>query len=330
MRTKQVRAIEEPLSVIGLGCWAIGGSQVWSGSDDTHSVFTISRALDLGVNLFDVAPVYGFGHAESVLGRALKDSGRRHDVLIATKCGLIWDDEYRIVRNLRPESIRGEIDASLRRLQTDYVDFYQLHWPDPNIPLEDTLGELEKLKQTGKIRYIGLTNFSRPQIDQALSLTDVASCQGLYNLFERNPQSYHSIPLEYRTEKEVLPLCRERGLAFLPYSPLFQGLLTGAFDSHTVFDKSDVRSQNPKLNGERFRRRVAAAAELRELSENAGHPLSHLALAWLIRNEAVTSIIAGAQNVDHVEENAAAAEWDPGEALFSEVDRVLDKHAIID
>lgn len=330
MRTKQVPAIKEPLSVIGLGCWAIGGSKVWNGSDDAHSASTIARALDLGVNFFDVAPVYGFGHAETVLGRALKDSGRRQDVLVATKCGLLWDDEYRIVRNLRPESIRGEIDASLRRLQTDYVDFYQLHWPDSNTPLEDTLGELEKLKHSGKIRYLGLTNFSRPQIAQALSLTDVASCQGLYNLFERNPQSYHSIPLEYRTEREVLPLCRERGLAFLPYSPLFQGLLTGAFDSDTVFDKSDVRSQNPKLNGARFRQRIAAAGELRELAESAGHPLSHLALAWLIRNEAVTSIIAGAQNVDHVEENAAAAAWDPGEALFSEVERILEKHAIID
>lgn len=330
MRTKQVSAVNEPLSVIGLGCWAIGGSQVWSGSDDTHSVLTISRALDLGVNLFDVAPVYGFGHAETVLGRALKDSGRRQDVLVATKCGLVWDDNYRITRNLRPESIRGEIDASLRRLQTDYVDFYQLHWPDPNTPLEDTLGELERLKEMGKIRYVGLTNFSRPQIDQALSLTHVASCQGLYNLFERNPQSYHSIPLEYRTQEEVLPLCREHGLAFLPYSPLFQGLLTGAFDSDTVFDTSDVRSQNPKLNGERFRQRVAAARELREIVESAGHPLSHLALAWLIRNEAVTSIIAGAQNVGHVEENAAAAEWNPGEELFSEVERILEKHAIID
>lgn len=330
MRTKKVRAIKEPLSVIGLGCWAIGGSQVWSGSDDAHSASTITRAVELGVNFFDVAPVYGFGHAETVLGRALKDAGRRQDVLIATKCGLTWDDEHRITRDLRPESVRAEIDSSLRRLQTDYVDLYQLHWPDPNVPLEDTLGELERLVQTGKIRYIGLTNFSRPQLDQALSLTHVASWQGLYNLFERNPRSYHSIPLEYRTEEEVLPLCRQHGLALLPYSPLFQGLLTGTFDADTVFRDNDVRSQNPKLNGDRFRQRVAAAEELRELAESAGHPLSHLALSWLIQNEAVTSIIAGAQNVDHVEENAAAAEWNPGDALFSEVERILDKHQIID
>lgn len=330
MQRRQVRAIEEPLSVIGLGCWALGGSQVWNGSDDSQSMATIAQALDLGVNFFDVAPVYGFGHAETVLGRVLKDSGQRQQVMIATKCGLLWDNDYNIVRNLKPESIRAEIDASLRRLQTDYVDIYQLHWPDPNVLLEDTLGELERLKESGKIRYIGLTNFSRPQITQALSRTEVASCQGLYNLFERNPQSYHSIPLEYRTENEVLPLCREHGLAFFPYSPLFQGLLTGAFSPNTVFRDNDVRSQNPKLTGEQLQRRVLAAQELEELAESEGHPLSHLAIAWLIHNDAVTSIIAGAQSVDHIKENVAAAQWKPGEPLFSEVERIVEKHAIVD
>ncbi|TVR33648.1 MAG: aldo/keto reductase [Spirochaetaceae bacterium] len=330
MRTKNVRAISESLSVIGLGCWAIGGSLVWADSDDARSAATIRRAIELGVNLFDVAPVYGFGHAESVLGTVLRDTGQRKNVLVATKCGLVWDDTQRITRDLTPSSIAREIDASLQRLRTDYVDIYQLHWPDPNVPLQETLSELQRLQQAGKIRYIGLTNYSRPQALEALEMAPVASCQGLYNMLERNPESYHSIPLEYRTQDEILPLCEQHGLAFFPYSPLFQGLLTGAFTRRTTFEPGDVRSQNPKLNGEQFQRRVAAADELKQLATECGHPLSHLALAWLVGNDAVTSVICGAQTVDHIEQNAAAAAWDPGEEVLTRAERILQRHAVID
>ncbi|TVQ39703.1 MAG: aldo/keto reductase [Spirochaetaceae bacterium] len=330
MRTKNVNALSESLSVIGLGCWAIGGSRVWTDSDDARSEATIRRAIELGVNLFDVAPVYGFGHAESLLGTVLRDTGQRKNVLIATKCGLVWDDAQRITRDLTPRSIGREIDASLQRLRTDYVDIYQLHWPDPNVPLQETLDELQRLRQAGKIRYIGLTNYSRPQTLEALKLAPIVSCQGLYNMLERNPQSYHSIPLEYRTQDEILPLCEQHGLAFFPYSPLFQGLLTGAFNRRTTFNRGDVRSQNPKLNGEQFQRRVAAADELKQLAAECGRPLGHLALSWLIEKGAVTSVICGAQTVDHIEQNAAAAQWDPGEEVLTRAERILQRHAVID
>jgi aryl-alcohol dehydrogenase-like predicted oxidoreductase len=330
MRTKHVQSMNEPLSSIGLGCWAIGGAGVWSDSSDESSVATIRRAIELGVTVFDVAPVYGFGHAETVLGSVLKETGARQEVTIATKCGLIWDENDRIVRDLSPASIRREIDASLRRLQTDYVDIYQLHWPDPNVPLEETIRELQNQKKQGKVRSVGLSNFSRPQTLEALSLEPIVSCQGLYNLLERNPESYHSIPLEYRVEREVLPLCRDWGLAFFPYSPLMQGLLAGAYNEATAFSKDDVRSSNPKLNGPELTRRVNAVKELTELALSEGHPVSHLAIAWLVDNDAVTSVICGAQTPEQIQENVLAAQWSPGAEFFAGVDRILSRHGVID
>lgn len=330
MRTKRVQSMKKPFSAIGLGCWAIGGAGVWSDSSDQSSTATIRRALDLGVTMFDVAPVYGFGHAETVLGAALQESRIRDRIILATKCGLVWDERHRIARDLSPESIRREVDASLQRLQTDYIDVYQLHWPDPNIPLEETIGELQEQKRRGKIRAVGLSNFSRPQTLEALSLEPIVSCQGLYNILERNPESYHAIPLEYRVEREILPLCRERGLAFFPYSPLMQGLLAGAYDEGTAFSSDDVRSNNPKLNGPERTRRIAAVKELAELAGREGHPVSHLAMAWLLDNDAVTSVICGAQTPDQIQENVLAADWSPGADLYAEADRILVRHGVID
>lgn len=330
MRTRSVQSINQAFSAIGLGCWAIGGADVWSDSSDQSSIATITEALDLGVTVFDVAPVYGFGHAEKILGAALEALGMREQITIATKCGLIWDERYRIVRNLSPASIRAEVDASLQRLRTDYIDIYQLHWPDPNVPLEETIGELQEQKRRGKIRSVGLSNFSRPQTLEALSLEPIVSCQGLYNLLERNPESYHGIPLEYRVEREILPLCRDRGLAFFPYSPLMQGLLAGAYDEGTEFSHDDVRSHNPKLNGSERGRRIAAVKELAELTYSEGHPVSHLAMAWLVDNEAITSVICGAQTPEQIRENVEAAQWSPGADFYAEADRILERHGVID
>jgi aryl-alcohol dehydrogenase-like predicted oxidoreductase len=155
--------------------------------------------VDLGINLFDVAPVYGFGHAEEVLGKALK--GRRQKVLIASKCGLLWDGQRNITNNLTAKSILWEIDNSLRRLNTDHIDIYQLHWPDPNTPIEETIEALHSIKEAGKIRYIGVSNFSVELTKQAMEIDTIVSYQGLYNMLERNPESYHEIPLTYRTQE---------------------------------------------------------------------------------------------------------------------------------
>lgn len=319
MKMKSVKQIEEPLSAVGFGCWATGGGSVWNDSRDEESIRTIRRALELGVNLFDVAPVYGFGHAERILGQALK--GRRDEVLIASKFGIGFDHHGSTW--FTASNVMLEIDSSLRRLQTDYIDIYQVHWPDPRTPIEDTVEALLKLKDAGKIRYIGLSNFSPFEAQRALDAGPVASYQGLYNMLERNPVQYHSIPLAYRTEHEILPLVQQNGLAFFPYSPLFQGLLTGTFTGSGDFDEKDVRSANPKLRGESLRQYLEVVEKLKAFANEIGHPLSQVAINWLIRQDAVTSVICGAQRVAHIEENVGSTDWELTDDMLVEIESIL-------
>lgn len=312
------------ISVIGLGCWGISGPSVWKDSNDSDSIKIVHKALESGVNFFDVAPVYGFGHAEEILGKALKNFPR-DKVVIATKCGLIWDEQKRITRCLKPSSIFKEIDESLKRLKTDYVDLYQLHWPDPNTPVEETMDALIELKKVGKIRYIGLSNFS---VDTAQRLLDhISSMQGLYNMFERNAMSYHNIALEYRTEKEVLPFCERNGLAFLPYSPLMQGVLTGDVSYTEKF--TDVRAANPKLVGDNLKKYIQVVEKLKEMGLQIGKPVNEIAINWLIKHKVITSIIAGATKPEQLEENLKALDWEMDDELFNKVERIVLESSIL-
>jgi aryl-alcohol dehydrogenase-like predicted oxidoreductase len=325
MKTKKVTAMPpEEFSAVGFGCWATGGGDVWNNSTDENSIKAIHRALELGVNFFDVAPVYGFGHAEKVLGQAL--SSQRHTVLIATKCGLVWDNQQRITNNLTPGNLYQEIDDSLRRLNTDYVDIYQIHWPDPNTPIAETMEALERIKESGKIRHIGASNFSLDLMQQAMTTGSVVSHQGLYNMLERNPDSYHNIPLTYRVEDEILPFCRQKGLAFFPYSPLFQGLLTDSFKASDNFDQNDVRSANPKLVGDKFKQYFEISEELRAFAREIGQPLNQIAINWLINQEAVTSVICGAQISQHVEENVGSVTWELTPELMARIEQILSPY----
>lgn len=325
MKTKQVPALDFELSAVGFGCWAAGGSSVWNGTDDAETIRTIRRAVDLGINFFDVAPVYGFGHAEDMLGQALHS--RRHEVIIATKCGLRWDDQHTIVNNLRQESIRQEIDDSLRRLQTDYIDIYQMHWPDPATPIGDSMQVLLDLQAAGKIRHIGVSNFSRALAAEARQFGRLVSHQGLYNLLEHNPTQYHNLPLTYRTQAEILPDCREHGMAFFPYSPLFQGLLTNDFKVTKQFDANDVRSANPKLNGDQFQLYYQIRTDLLAFAARIGKPLAQIAINWLIDQPEVTSVICGAQTVAQVEENAVSAAWTLTSEMRADIEHILSKYA---
>ena len=321
MKTKKVDALPElEFSAVGFGCWGISGGEVWNNTTDENSIKTVQKAVELGLNFFDVAPVYGFGHAEEVLGQALK--GQRQTVIIASKCGLVWDDQQNITNDLTPANVRREIDDSLRRLQTDYIDIYQMHWPDPNTPIEETMAALEQIKAAGKIRYIGVSNFSLDLTRQAMAAGTVVSHQGLYNLLERNADSYHNIPLTYRAEAEVLPFCREHGLAFFPYSPLFQGLLTGTFKADHNFDDRDVRAANPKLVGDEFKRYFAVVEKLKAFTQEIGQPLSQVAINWLVNQEAVTSVICGGQIPAHIEENARSVSWELTEEMMARIEEI--------
>ena len=223
-------------------------------SSDAESIATIHRAVDCGITFFDTAPVYGFRGSETLLGEALK--GRRDKITLASKCGLLVgrQQDHRPLPHAaghRATTSRGRCGGC----RTDHLDLLQLHWPDHNTPLEQTARAIEDLRRAGKVRYLGVTNFSVADTERLAKMVPISSYQGLFNALERNPKGYHAEILEYRTEAEILPLCQKMGIAFFPYSPLFQGLLTDDFPFTDGFPASDVRSENPKLNGENLKRK---------------------------------------------------------------------------
>ena len=315
---KKVSKVKEEISAIGLGCWNFGGD--WDGFDEQKYINIVHAALDGGINLFDVAPVYGWNLSEKILGKALK--GRRDKAIIASKGGLLWN-ESRVTRNdLSKESLLKEVDESLIRLQTDYIDIYQMHWPDPNVSLEETADALNIMRQAGKIKYVGLSNFAQKDVIEMMKYTDVECQQSLYNMLERNTSSYHGIPLEYACEDEVLPNVLKWGQVFLPYSPLFQGLLTGKFSRGNNFSKDDIRNANPKLAGDALDKYLSAADEIKQVADEIGRPMAQLALNWLRQNPAVTSIISGASSVKQLESNIESCSWDLDEETLKKLDTI--------
>ena len=199
---KKVRLIEDQISALAIGCWNFGGD--WDSSNDDNTREIVHAAIANGINFFDVAPVYGWYHSEEVLGKILEEGGLRNKVIIASKAGLLWDENHKTRNNLSRASLMEEIDGSLKRLRTDHIDIYQMHWPDHNVPIEETAQALADIKKAGKIRYVGLSNFSQADVEKFQKIVPVECQQGLYNMLERNTPSYHGIPLEYKTEDEML------------------------------------------------------------------------------------------------------------------------------
>jgi aryl-alcohol dehydrogenase-like predicted oxidoreductase len=319
MQYKKVKMIKEPISAIGIGCWNFGGD--FDTSDDTIATSIVHASIDHGINLFDVAPVYGWTHSEIVLGKALK--GKRDKVLIASKCGLTWNEKHETKNDLSKKNILREIDESLTRLQTDYIDIYQLHWPDHETPIEETVEALHIIKAAGKIKYIGLSNFSPEDVKTYMSMIEINAQQSLYNMLERNTLSYHNIPLEYRTEKDVLPVVLKEGQAFLPYSPLFQGLLAGKFTREKTFSAHDIRSANPKLSGDAFLEYFACYEKLDEVAKDIGKPINELAINWLRQKEEVTSIIGGASSIAQLDKNVEAVSWDISDEAMAKINEII-------
>ena len=256
-------------SRIGLGTWAIGG-WMWGGTDEANSVATIRSAVERGVTLIDTAPVYGFGRSEEIVGKALAEGGLRDQVRIATKVGLEWKDGA-VFRNSSPARIRQEIEDSLRRLRTDVVDVYQVHWPDLETPIEGTARTLEELRREGKIRAIGVSNYSPAQMDVFRAAAKLEAVQPPYNLFERG------------IEADVLPYARRAGLTVVSYGALCRGLLSGRMSANTKFEGDDLRKVDPKFQGERFRQYLAAVGEIEKLArERYGRSVLALAVRWVL------------------------------------------------
>ena len=267
METISIPGIAEPASRVCLGTWAIGG-WMWGGADDDASVKTIRAAYDQGVTIYDTAPVYGFGHSEEVVGRAVAPF--RDEVLIATKCGLGWGADERPFRDSRPDSIRREVDAALRRLGTDRIDLYQVHWPDPRVPFAETGAALDEIRQAGKIRAIGVSNFAPGEMDALATAVPLATDQPPYNLFERG------------IDDDVVTYADDHGIVLLAYGALCRGLLSGRMRPGTTFEGDDLRVYDPKFQQPRYGQYLAAVEALSEIARARGKSVLALAVRWVL------------------------------------------------
>ncbi|MFK8083430.1 MAG: aldo/keto reductase [Granulosicoccus sp.] len=291
-----------PASVVAFGAWAIGGWK-WGGTDATASVKAVQASLDAGVDLIDTAAVYGFGLSEEIVGEAIKGR-RREDIVLATKCGLRWDIEtptlhnkgpdQTIYRTLTESSIRWELQQSLKRLGTDYIDLYQTHWPDPETDLDTVVATLESLKQEGVIRAWGLCNESPERLRAAVTLGAIATDQERYSLLDR------------QQDGENLTVCEEHDLGFLCYSPIAQGLLTGKIDAKREFSTDDLRIGNPRFAPAVLEAVQTVLAPVKSLARDRGVSTEQLVLAWTLCQPGVSHVLVGARDVEQASSNALA------------------------
>jgi aryl-alcohol dehydrogenase-like predicted oxidoreductase len=298
MKTKRLGNSDLSITPVGFGAWAIGGSGWefgWGEQDDNASIAAIHRALELGVNWIDTAAVYGMGHSEEVVASALSTwSGPRPYVF--TKGGLRWDDQGYVHRSLKAESIRRECEDSLRRLNVDVIDLYQIHWPTQD--LAEGWTAMAQLQKEGKVRWIGVSNFNVEEMHQAQAIAPITSLQPPYSLVRRE------------VEQEILPYCRSEGLGVIVYSPMASGLLTGAMTRKRIatLPASDWRSRDVEFYEPRLSKNLALVERLREIGQRHGRPPGQVAIAWTLHNPAVTGAIVGSRSAEQVERNASAAE----------------------
>jgi len=296
MEYARVKGLNREVSRIGLGTWSIGGF-MWGGTDERNALETILTAFRYGINLIDTAPAYGFGRAEELVGRALTQDSMRQEVIIATKVGLEWRGAQ-LFRNATRARIMKEIDDSLRRLQTDYIDIYQVHWPDPLVPIEETATVMHQLYRQGKIRAIGVSNYSLEQMNLFQQAAPVHTAQPPYNLFERD------------VERDVLPYCRTHGISTLTYGSLCRGLLSGKMKIDTVFQGDDVRKIDPEFQPPRYAQYLKAVERLdRFAQENYGHSILELAVRWTLDQPFVTVALWGARHPEQLAAIAGISGW---------------------
>jgi len=310
METSRIAGTNLQISRIGLGTWAMGG-WMWGGTDEAEAIRTIHSAVDRGITLIDTAPVYGFGRSEEIVGKALASGGLRQRVVIATKAGLDWANGEPF-RNATRARIFTEIEASLKRLRTGVIDIYQVHWPDPMTPIGETAEAMAALLKQGKIRAIGVSNFSPEQMTEFALIAPIHTAQPPYNLFER------------AIEKDVLPYCLWEGIAVLAYGAIGRGLLSGRMKPGTRFEGDDLRKTDPKFQSPRFAQYLDAVQRLdRFAQENYGKRAIHLALRWVLDQPGVTSALWGARHPGQLDPIGDVMGWVLDGSALREIDRII-------
>ncbi len=305
-------------SAVGVGTWAIGGWP-WGGTEEKASIEAVQASVDEGITLIDTAPAYGLGLSEEIIGKAIE--GRRDDVILATKCGLVWHtdkgdhfvDQYdkAIHRYLGPESINYEVEQSLKRLKTDYIDLYQTHWQDPTVPIEDTMSALIKLKEEGKIRAIGVSNANVDHLERYRKVGPVDSAQEKYSMLDRD------------LEQTMLPYCRENNISILAYSPLSLGLLTGKVTPGREFKGDDLRQNNPRFTVENRQKVAGMLDKFKPIADKYGITIPQLVIAWTIAQPGITYALVGARNPKQAHENAKAGEVILKDEDLSEINQII-------
>ncbi|PRX38780.1 aryl-alcohol dehydrogenase-like predicted oxidoreductase [Planifilum fimeticola] len=310
MQYARLGTSELEVSRIGMGT----GGWMWDRMDESEAAYALHRAIDLGINLIDTAPLYGFGRAEEIIGKALVESRNRNRVVIATKAGLEWDARRRIWWcNASRERILEEIGQSLRRLRTDWIDLYQIHWPDPETPIEETAETLLSLYEKGVIRAVGVSNFRPEQMEAWRKVAPLHANQLQLNLFRQ-----HFLETAFRH-------CRRHDIGTLAWGTLASGLLTGKFSADTSFPENDARRYDPMFQGERFRQYLAATEELKKAAAERGRTVTQLAVRWTLQQPGVTVALWGARRPDHLDEVPGVFGWSLSHQDFARIDDILRK-----
>jgi aryl-alcohol dehydrogenase-like predicted oxidoreductase len=318
VETRQLGNSDLKISILGIGAWAIGGSG-WLGSmgpqDESDSIPAVHAALDRGLNWIDTAALYGLGHSEEVVARALK--GRSPRPYIFTKCERVWDSKGQVGASLKAASIRRECDDSLRRLQTDVIDLYQIHWPEPDEDIEEGWTELARLKEQGKVRYIGVSNFNVAQMKRAEAIAPITSLQPPYSIVTRE------------IEKEILPYAKSHNIGVIVYSPMSAGLLTGSMTRERVanFSSEDWRKNLPNFNEPLLSRNLRLVERLREIGKRHNRTPGEVAIAWTLDNPAVTGAIVGFRSPQQVGGIMGASEFRLSKSEMAEIDQALKQEA---
>lgn len=300
-------------SRVALGTWAIGG-WMWGGSDESESIKTIHEALDLGINVIDTAPAYGFGRSEEIVGKAIAQTGKRDQVILATKVALEWKDGE-VFRNGSKERIKKEVEDSLKRLKTDYIDIYQVHWPDPLVQIEETAEAMRELYEAGKILAVGVSNFSPKQMRDFQSVSPLHTVQPPYNLFERE------------IEEDLLPYVQEQALTSLFYGSLCRGLLSGKVSMNREFTGDDLRKVDPKFLPDRLPQYLAAVNELNEYAQQAfGKRVIHLAVRWLLDQPGSSISLWGARRPSQLQMVKEVEGWHLSANDYKAINEIISKN----